>query len=1228
MTTIQASSIGVRGVTVEYDSESDQYEIDLQNVSLIALDARTKVIRIKIKSDQIKLHSSQSPIDGTLNSTHSNHVQPPQKTWEDEMAERIKHMTDNISIKETQQQQIQNKLQQAIEDEDFATAAQLAQDKKQIVSEVNELKQKRDTLQDDLQNKKSDASPSKQQSYKDHITDKLQNIQNELSIKQSEKEEIQTEINTAVAEDDFVKAGTYTPKKKELISQIKALQTTAQTLQSLLDEEEDNDDAIGVEDDEDDDTKDEEDDAQNASVTDKDDSVNEEPITAELDTAPEEAQDATDNEQTEEDDETETESETPKAVDKMKSNAQSTPIAIEKENTTANATPNTVSEAEPSSQPQPESEWDAVFVDKEVQKTEVEQVKENEDVPQAETDNDATEREQNDVMQTEAHDVDAEPNAKQEESEENQSETQRDDEDDDEKKELERTPSSDEVVDIDMAMNEIILKNAQKKNSDDTNEEDKQNKTPPSKSRSYVSSDTGASTANEYQFKVDWKIAFTPHNIKKEWVKLIPKSTDASSEHFACGTVMSQCPCIERLIFVMNHYMLWLKSKISSSRSKRYLNRGYPRTMTVFLSLLINYNKVRLMNDYFHIKRYHMNRRGFADHFKQKLITTQCISLRSAQNVCLQWDRNNGKKELYRLQSSEQRRQLYLITPDAVYLIKELSSHEMNEIQLQQFLDMIHSTFIHKAISDGKKFVNTVYNAQNTMDTTVNDDAKEDDDEQIVEAPNHTFGVLFNYWDKNKMTYVAPKYGTLKKELLNNMYHTLEKNDYNLLWYKAKDFIQCNEGRYCISKRIISERYSKVNKLGKEITMDHVLALMIYCNYYEMQNQLKRGCRRVRKRETLDAMKVRHSEIVNWCKLIHESIYCFGGSLTGENANEYLYHMINVRLAFNILQIQFYLPTSTTSKYVIAKSLCKKKGICLKLRATYGVSSELNCFLDVSNVSDFPNECECVVFGDKFDIEDVVIRGVSTYARLNVLKLYYQIIRGRWYTHNKNQFKKKNQREIIKMINHMMNSGQEKEEYGSDGVDVYVQSVFESMTKNLRKNIIWVNRNGMEQLLPELKQLFFDEFVDHLQKNYNIKTKYGNVVILKVSKEDIMKSSREGAIYSVECKHPVNIINGKNINDLVFTFRCYQKYDHNAKLMMLKGEFVIKPFSNRVQSIRISGGIWFPQIYVDKWDFCTFTHNKLAKGAALFPIKKLDKLNDELIVKICFQIKDIVPAKV
>eukprot|EP01084_Bolivina_argentea_P299090 515530_1 len=142
MATIRSSSIGVRGVTVEYDSESDQYEIDLQNVSLIALDARTKVIRIKIKSDQIKLHSSQSPIDGTLNSTHSNHVQPPQKTWEDEMAERIKDMTDNISIKETQQQQIQNKLQQAIEDEDFATAAQLAQDKKQIVSEVNELKQK------------------------------------------------------------------------------------------------------------------------------------------------------------------------------------------------------------------------------------------------------------------------------------------------------------------------------------------------------------------------------------------------------------------------------------------------------------------------------------------------------------------------------------------------------------------------------------------------------------------------------------------------------------------------------------------------------------------------------------------------------------------------------------------------------------------------------------------------------------------------------------------------------------------------------------------------------------------------------------------------------------------------------------------------------------------------------------------------------------------------------
>ena len=264
--------------------------------------------------------------------------------------------------------------------------------------------------------------------------------------------------------------------------------------------------------------------------------------------------------------------------------------------------------------------------------------------------------------------------------------------------------------------------------------------------------------------------------------------------------------------------------------------------------------------------------------------------------------------------------------------------------------------------------------------------------------------------------------------------------------------------------------------------------------------------------------------------------------------------------------------------------------------------------------------------------------------QLNVLKLYYQLIRGRWYTQNKQQFKKKNQRQIIKMIRVMMSgrgSGNEvveavqSEEAGAptpsddDIGSKYVQKTFESMTRNLRKNTVWVNRNGMESLLPELKQLFHDEFVEHLRVHYNIKTQYGEVAVLEMMKDDIVISSRENAIYSKAVQHPVNMVNGRNIADLSLSFRCYSKMDAQSDQMVLKGEFMMKPFSNRIGTVRVSGGIWFPQIAFDKWDFCSFNAHKLTKGSSLFSLDKLDKIGDKVpvIAKICFQIKEIVPNK-
>ncbi len=673
--------------------------------------------------------------------------------------------------------------------------------------------------------------------------------------------------------------------------------------------------------------------------------------------------------------------------------------------------------------------------------------------------------------------------------------------------------------------------------------------------------------------------------------------------------------------------------------------------MSSFMNLLINYNKVRLLNDYFHVKRYHLQSASFLEHLKERLVSTKCVSLedtdRERDRVCLQWHRNEQKREMYRLYPSEKRRSSYFITPDSN--IRESSNAEMHEMNLQQFLDSMHSHFVHKCISDGNKFVNAVSRegdgGGDGDDDKEEEEEEEDDKEEDVvtmTAPDFAFGVGFDHWNNKKGNFVKAKQSNLKNELLRNSLYKMDKNDYNMLWFKSKDFVSCNEGRYMVSRRI-KER-SKITKMGRDISLEHVMALILYCNYDELAAKLKRGCVRKRgrlklKRESLEATKRRHSEVANWCRLLIESVYCFGERLGDD---QFLYHLVDCKLAVNAFSTQFNLPTSTTSKLLVAKSFSvasgsrQRHGLCLKLsRASMSMSmSSGSGYLNVSHFSRYPNEYECLVYGDRFYLEDIMLLHrecmLSMKEQLGALKLYYSMIRGRWYTQNKQHFKKKNQREIMRMITKMMTKQTEQEQEG-DIAAKYIQCCFESMTKTIRKNVIWVNRNGAESLLPDLRKLFHDEFLQHLRANYNVKTRYGEVVVLETNKEEIAASSRENAIFSAEYKHPVNVVGlGRNIDDVVLSFRCYKKLDVAKQEMVLKAEFVVKPFSNRIAAIKLSGGVWFPQIPGDvgmKWDFCTFTHSKRTKGSSLFPLKLLERVNEPFVAKICFQIKEILPAK-
>merc|ERR1719300_2300742 len=100
----------------------------------------------------------------------------------------------------------------------------------------------------------------------------------------------------------------------------------------------------------------------------------------------------------------------------------------------------------------------------------------------------------------------------------------------------------------------------------------------------------------------------------------------------------------------------------------------------------------------------------------------------------------------------------------------------------------------------------------------------------------------------------------------------------------------------------------------------------------------------------------------------------------------------------------------------------------------------------------------------------------------------------------------------------------DKEQQQQQQLDVrqrYCQGTFEAMTQSVRQRTVWVNRLGMESLLPELKMRFHDDFLQYLRLQHNIKTRYAEVVVLETTKEEMAAATREKPVVSDLYAHTV-----------------------------------------------------------------------------------------------------------
>eukprot|EP01083_Nonionella_stella_P002467 7121_1 len=263
----------------------------------------------------------------------------------------------------------------------------------------------------------------------------------------------------------------------------------------------------------------------------------------------------------------------------------------------------------------------------------------------------------------------------------------------------------------------------------------------------------------------------------------------------------------------------------------------------------------------------------------------------------------------------------------------------------------------------------------------------------------HTIGD-YNPGYKLKDWYVAPKYATFKDEMLYNRIMNFSLIQYDCTLQKAKDKFEAwvLQAGALACQVSAWESYYGIRK-GQEISLQHVLALLLYTNFSKQCFELSATYRKCNEYESDFDLKQRHREYHYWAKLLRETVECFG-TAAEDSKIKVFYHGISSSLIFNSTSIRLCGPVSTTASFGVAVNIFGSDGIVLDIPRR----NVTQYYFDCPYWSDYANEDEKLFLGGLVHFEFETIRDVKNkmnyWCYVQVLTMFHFMSEG-W------QFKKK-----------------------------------------------------------------------------------------------------------------------------------------------------------------------------------------------------------------------------
>eukprot|EP01084_Bolivina_argentea_P200251 342454_1 len=191
------------------------------------------------------------------------------------------------------------------------------------------------------------------------------------------------------------------------------------------------------------------------------------------------------------------------------------------------------------------------------------------------------------------------------------------------------------------------------------------------------------------------------------------------------------------------------------------------------------------------------------------------------------------------------------------------------------------------------------------------------------EMKNKLYGYGFEFVYQNRYNYdgfiIPKKFASFKEEMIQNNCNPIGVAQYESELEKAKIHYK--------------SQYRKYKESMKYMLLDHMLAVMMYCNYDKLQNKFTATYRKLLRNETKESVVIRHSNFY-WLGMYLKEACLQCGVTINDGCIGAFYHGINQQMVFpEILTsngVNIYCPLSTSSSYAVSVNFAANKGLIIE----------------------------------------------------------------------------------------------------------------------------------------------------------------------------------------------------------------------------------------------------------------------------------------------------------